>query len=201
MTLRDIFRLLLTFPWIVFVVYWLVSAIKTRATREKESFVSRYAVLFIEVVGFVLIFSHRASIGFLGDRIVPRNLIGPVLGTVLTWMGIGLAIWARYHLAEYWSARVTIKEGHQLIRTGPYARLRHPIYSGLVLAALGAALVIDRWRCVFGFCLVVIGYCFKAKTEETMLTQQFGDAFREHQKHTGFLIPRFRQARQKETES
>ncbi len=201
MTLRDIFRLLLTFPWIVFVVYWLVSAIKTRATREKESFVSRYAVLFIEVVGFVLIFSHRAGIGFLGDRVVPRNLLGPIVGTVLTWMGIGLAIWARYHLAEYWSARVTIKEGHQLIRTGPYSRLRHPIYSGLVLAALGAALVIDRWRCVFGFCLVVIGYCFKAKTEETMLTQQFGDAFREHQKHTGFLIPRFRQVRQKETES
>ncbi len=201
MTLSDIFRLLLTFPWIVFVVYWLVSAIKTRATREKESFVSRYAVLLIEVVGFVLIFSHRASIGFLGDRIVPRNLIGPILGTVLTWMGIGLAIWARYHLAEYWSARVTIKEGHQLIRTGPYARLRHPIYSGLVLAALGAALVIDRWRCVFGFCLVLIGYCFKAKKEEAMLTQQFGDAFREHQKHTGFLIPRFRQAQQEVTES
>jgi protein-S-isoprenylcysteine O-methyltransferase Ste14 len=201
MTLRDIFRLLVTFPWIVFVVYWLVSAIKTRATREKESFVSRYAVLFIEIVGFALIFNHRTGIGFLGNRVVPRNLMGPIVGTVLTWMGIGLAIWARYHLAEYWSARVTIKEGHQLIRTGPYARLRHPIYSGLVLAAIGSALVIDRWRCVFGVCLVLIGYCFKAKKEETMLTQQFGEVFREHQRHTGFLIPRFRQAQQEVTES
>lgn len=193
MTLRDIFRLLVTFPWGVFVVYWLVSAIKTRATREKESFVSRYAVVLIEIVGFALLFSHRAGIGFLGNRVVPRNLVGPVIGTIFTWLGIGLAIWARYHLAEYWSARVTIKEGHQLIRTGPYARLRHPIYSGLVLAAIGSAVVIDRWRSIFGVCLVVIGYCIKAKKEETMLTQQFGDAFREHQRHTGFLIPRVRQ--------
>ena len=70
---------------------------------------------------------------------------------LLTWLGIGLAIWARYHLAEYWSARVTIKEDHQLIRTGPYARLRHPIYSGLILATIGSALVIGKWRCVLGF--------------------------------------------------
>lgn len=201
MTTRDIFRLLVTFPWCVFVVYWLVSAIKTRATREKESFASRYAVLLIEIVAFALIFNHRTGIGFLGNRVVPRNLMGPIIGTALTWMGIGFAIWARYHLAENWSARVTIKEGHQLIRTGPYARLRHPIYSGLVLAAIGSAVVIDRWRCVFGVSLVLIGYCIKAKKEENMLTRQFGDAFREHQKHTGFLIPRFRQAQQEVTES
>ncbi len=66
MTPRDIFRVLVTFPWIVFVVYWLVSSIRTRATRQKESFVSRYAVLLIEIVGFALIFSHRTGIGFLG---------------------------------------------------------------------------------------------------------------------------------------
>jgi len=114
------------------------------------------------------------------------------VGSILTWMGIGLAIWARYHLAEYWSARITIKEDHQLIRTGPYARLRHPIYSGIILAAIGSAVVIDEWRCVLGVCLVVTGYCIKARKEEVMLTQQFGEAFREHQTHAGFLMPRFR---------
>ena len=86
-----------------------------------------------------------------------RTLAGAIVGSVFTWMGIGLAIWARYHLAEYWSARVTIKEDHQLIRTGPYARLRHPIYSGLILAAIGSAVVIDQWRCVLGVCLVLTG--------------------------------------------
>jgi protein-S-isoprenylcysteine O-methyltransferase Ste14 len=192
MSARGIFHLLLGIPWIVFIVYWIAGALKTRATREKESFTSRFVVLAIEVIGYLLIFGAWTGIGFLGTRVLPRSLVGPVVGVVLTWSGIALAIWARYHLAEYWSARVTIKEDHQLIRTGPYTHLRHPIYSGLILATLGSALVIDRWRCVLGLCLVLAGYCFKAKKEEAMLTQQFGDAFREHEKHTGFLIPRFR---------
>jgi protein-S-isoprenylcysteine O-methyltransferase Ste14 len=192
MTARDFFRLLIEFPWIVFVVYWVINAIRTRATREKESFVSRFAILLIEIAGFVLLFSGSTGIGFLGNRVLPRTWVGAIIGSALTWLGIGLAIWARYHLAEYWSARITIKEGHELIRTGPYAHLRHPIYSGLVLAAIGSALVIDEWRCVLGVGLVLTGYCIKARKEEAMLTQQFGDAFREHQKHAGFLIPRFR---------
>jgi protein-S-isoprenylcysteine O-methyltransferase Ste14 len=189
---KEVFRVLIEFPWIVFLVYWIVGAIKTRATREKESFASRSAVLLIEVVGFVLIFSGSMGVGFLGTRFIPRTMVSAILGMVLTWSGVGLAIWARYHLAENWSARVTIKEDHQLIRTGPYTHLRHPIYSGLVLATIGSALVIDEWRCVLGICLVLAGYCFKARKEEAMLSQQFGDAFREHQKHTGFLIPKFR---------
>jgi protein-S-isoprenylcysteine O-methyltransferase Ste14 len=192
MTAREVFHLLVEVPWIVFVLYWIVSAIRTRDTLQTESFASRYAILLIEVAGFVLLFRHSAGIGFLGNQFMHRTLASAIVGSILTSMGIGLAIWARYHLAEYWSARITIKEDHQLIRTGPYARLRHPIYSGIVLAAIGSAVVIDQWRCVLGVCLVLIGYCIKARKEETMLTQQFGDAFREHQKHAGFLIPRFR---------
>jgi protein-S-isoprenylcysteine O-methyltransferase Ste14 len=191
-TARQIFRLLLQIPWILLAVYWLVSAIKTRATQQKESFVSRYAILFIEVTGFVLLFNHSAGIGFLGTQFMHRTLVSVIVGTILTWLGIGLAIWARYHLAEYWSARVTIKEDHQLIRTGPYARLRHPIYSGIILAAIGSAVVIDQWRCVLGVCVVLTGFWIKAKKEEAMLTEQFGEAFHEHQKQAGFLVPRLR---------
>ncbi len=192
MTEKEVFRVLVELPWIVFVTYWIIGAIKTRATREKESFASRFAVLLLEGVGYLLIFSGSTGIGFLGTRFVPRSMPTAFLGVIFVWVGIGLAIWARYHLAEYWSARITIKEGHQLIRTGPYSHLRHPIYSGLVLATIGSALVIDEWRCVLGVCLVLTGYCFKARKEETMLRQQFGEAFREHQKRTGFLTPRFR---------
>jgi protein-S-isoprenylcysteine O-methyltransferase Ste14 len=166
--------------------------LETRATRETEPFTSRFAVLLIEIAAYLLVFNHSAGIGFLGTRFLPRTLTGATLGVVLTWTGIALAIWSRYHLAENWSARITIKEDHQLIRTGPYSHLRHPIYSGLILATIGTAVVIGQWRCVLGVGLAVIGYCLKAKREEAMLTQQFGEAFREHQKHAGFLIPRFR---------
>ena len=192
MRAREVFHLLVEVPWIVFVLYWIVSAIRTRDTLQTESSASRYAILLIEIAGFVLLFRHSAGVGFRGERFMHRTLASAIIGSILNWVGIGLAIWARYHLAEYWSARITIKQDHQLIRTGPYARLRHPIYSGIILAAIGSAVVIDQWRCVLGVCLVLIGYCIKARKEETMLTQQFGDAFREHQKQTGFLIPRFR---------
>jgi protein-S-isoprenylcysteine O-methyltransferase Ste14 len=109
---------------------------------------------------------------------------------VLTWAGIALAVWARWHLGQYWSARVTIKKDHKLIRAGPYARLRHPIYSGLDLAALGSALAIDRWRCLAGVCLIALGYWIKARKEEAMLSAQFGADFEQHCRHTGFLLPR-----------
>ncbi len=192
MTIRDLFRLLLLLPWVLLLIYWIIGAFKTRPTHEEESLASRYLVVLVEVIAYLLVFSHTTEIGFLGERFIPRTLTGALLGVLPTWLGIGLAIWARYHLAEYWSARVTIKEDHQLIRTGPYAHLRHPIYSGLVLATIGTALVIGKWRCVLGFLLALVGYCIKARKEEEMLTQQFGDAFREHQKHAGFLLPRFR---------
>jgi protein-S-isoprenylcysteine O-methyltransferase Ste14 len=192
MTTREVFRLLVELPWIVFVVYWIIAGIKTRATRSQESFTSRYTILLLEVVGYALIFIRSTGIGVLETKFMPRSMASAILGVIVTWSGIGLAIWARYHLAENWSARITIKEDHQLIRTGPYSRLRHPIYSGLILATIGSAIVIDEWRCVLGVCLVVIGYCLKARKEEAMLIQQFGDVFREHQKHAGFLFPRFR---------
>ena len=192
MTNKEIFRFLVAFPWIIFVVYWVIGAMKTRATRDKEPFTSRSAVLVIEMLGYLLVFSGSTGIGILGTRFIPRTMTSAVLGVVLTWSGVGLAVWARYHLAEYWSARITIKEDHQLVRTGPYSHLRHPIYSGLILATIGSALVIDEWRCVLGICLVTVGYCLKASREEAMLARQFGEAFREHQKHAGFLIPRFR---------
>jgi protein-S-isoprenylcysteine O-methyltransferase Ste14 len=150
MTNKEVFRALVEFPWMVFVVYWVVGAMKTLAAREKEPFTSRSGVLLLEIIGYVLVFSGSTGIGFLGTRLFPRTMASAILGVVLTWSGIGLAVWARYHLAEYWSSRVTIKEDHQLIRSGPYSHLRHPIYSGLILATIGSALVIDEWRCALG---------------------------------------------------
>ena len=188
----DIFRYLIEAPWIVFLVYWVITAMKTRATVRQESAASRYGVLTLEIAGFLLLFNQRANIGVLALHVFPRTMAGAVAGTVATWVGIGVALWARAHLGQYWSARITLKEDHQLIRTGPYARLRHPIYTGLDLAAIGSAVVIDHWRCVPGVTLIILGYVIKARREEHLLAGQFGAAFEEHRKHTGFLLPRCR---------
>jgi len=188
-------RYLIEGPWIVFVLYWAAGALKTRRTVSRESFASRYGVLFLEIVGFVLLFSNTDSdevtIGWLGHHIFPRTYALGVAAVALTWIGIAIALWARWYLGQYWSARVTLKEDHKLIRTGPYAYFRHPIYSGIDLAAIGGALAINRWRCVVGVALIILGYWIKARKEESMLSAQFGEAFQEHCRHTGFLLPRF----------
>ena len=178
-------------PWIVFVLYWAASALKTRRTIRRDPFVSRHGILLIEVAGFFLLFSDTANIGVLEHHIYPRNFAVSAIAVALTWTGIAIALWARWHLGQYWSGRITLKEGHQLIRTGPYAHFRHPIYSGLDLAVIGTALAVDRWRAVAGVAIVVVGYWIKARREESMLSQQFGQLFEEHRQHTGFLLPKF----------
>jgi protein-S-isoprenylcysteine O-methyltransferase Ste14 len=186
-----IWRYLIEGPWIVFVAYWAVGALKTHRTVSQESFVSRYGILLLEVVGFVLVFTGLADFGFLGRRIFEQTDTAATVGVVFTWIGIAITLWARRHLGQYWSARITLKEDHKLISTGPYKYFRHPIYSGLILAAFGGMLAIDRWHCVVGIVLIVLGYCIKAKKEEVMLTAQFGDAFIERCRHTRFLLPKF----------
>jgi protein-S-isoprenylcysteine O-methyltransferase Ste14 len=178
-----IWHYLIEGPWIVLVIYWWSSALKARRTVHRESFASRYGILFMLFAGYVLVFVHSekydvdAKVGLFGQPILPRSDALAVAAVVFTWTGIGLALWARSHLGQYWSARVAVKEDHKLVRTGPYAYFRHPIYSGFDLAMIGGALAVDRWRCVIGVVLVIVAYWIKAKKEESMLTEQFGPAF------------------------
>jgi hypothetical protein len=93
-----IWRYLIEGPWIVFVAYWAAGALKTRRTVSQEFFASRYGILLLEILGFVLLFSDVAKIGVLGHRIVHRTYALAVTGVALTWIGIAIALWARWHL-------------------------------------------------------------------------------------------------------
>ena len=178
-------------PWVVFCVYWAIGALKTRRTVTTEPLVARVRHLILEVCGFVLLFGGFTGIGPLGEHVFPRAYATSLAGVVLTWIGIALALWARWHLGQYWSGRITLKEGHKLIRTGPYAHFRHPIYSGIILAAIGGVLAIDKWRCVAGLAAIMLAYWIKGHKEESVLAAQFGEEFEEHRRHTGFLFPKF----------
>jgi protein-S-isoprenylcysteine O-methyltransferase Ste14 len=101
------------------------------------------------------------------------------------------AIWARYRLAQFWSASVALRADHQLIRTGPYSHIRHPIYTGMLTAVLGTALAVGRYRALVAFAAVLLGFIWKSTREEKLLASQFGPAFEEHRRHTGFFLPRF----------
>jgi protein-S-isoprenylcysteine O-methyltransferase Ste14 len=145
----------------------------------------------VVVFAYNLLFAQWLRIGPLRLRFVPREEWIGWAGIALTWVGVALAIWARYCLGEYWSARVTLKEGHQLIRTGPYAFVRHPIYTGMLLASTGTALVAGESRGILAIVLLLAAHSRKAAREEALLTTEFGEKYAAYQRSTGFLFPRF----------
>ncbi len=83
-----------------------------------------------------------------------------------------------------------LKENHQLIQSGPYARVRHPIYSGLLLAMMGTALFVGELRAVLGVLIFFAGHWWKARREETLLAGQFGATYEEYRQRTGSILPR-----------
>ncbi len=179
-------------PWYALAVYWTVSALRVKRTKVEEGPGSRLFHIGLMGLAFVLLFSHRLNLGTLGLRFVPQNAWLRVSGILLTFVGAGIAIWARYSLGQYWSARVTLKVDHQLIRSGPYAYVRHPLYSGLLLAMAGTALVVGEWRAVIGVLVGLVEFSRKAGKEEALLATEFSDDYQEYRRHTGFLTPRLR---------
>ena len=107
-------------------------------------------------------------------------------------LGIAFAIWARFYIGQNWSSAVTIKVDHQLIRTGPYAWVRHPIYSGLILAMIGTAIARREPRGFVSVVLLWLGFLIKSRMEEKFMRKTFGPDYEDYSKSTGALVPRLR---------
>jgi protein-S-isoprenylcysteine O-methyltransferase Ste14 len=179
-------------PWYVLCIYWTISALRVKRTKVQEDPGARLFHIAVMALAFFLLFSRRLEIGPLGLRFAPVSSWLRTSGTVLTFVGAGIAIWARYSLGQYWSARVTLKIDHQLIRSGPYAWVRHPLYSGLLLAMAGTALVVGEWRGVVGVVVALAEFSRKAAKEEALLAGEFGEQYQEYRRQAGFLTPHFR---------
>jgi protein-S-isoprenylcysteine O-methyltransferase Ste14 len=177
-------------PWYAFLIVWLVAGFWVKSSKVTEPVEQRLVHGILFIVGFFLLFSRSFQFGVLNARFVPPLHSLQVTGVALTCAGATLAIWARLILGENWSARVTRKIGHELIRTGPYAYVRHPVYSGLSLAVAGTALFIGEWRGLVALVLVLVAESLKAKREEQFMLAEFGENYQQYQQETGFLIPR-----------
>lgn len=178
-------------PWLVFLLYWLAASFRVKETRRREPAGEKWARILVMAVAFVLLDGADLSFGVLNRRFVPQKSWIFFVGAVLTNAGVAFAIWARYHIGQYWSSDVALRAGHELIRSGPYARIRHPIYSGMLLAVFGTAVAIGRYRGLVAFGIVLLGFTWKSRKEEALLAEEFGAAFEEHRRHTGFFLPRF----------
>jgi protein-S-isoprenylcysteine O-methyltransferase Ste14 len=103
--------------------------------------------------------------------------------------GLFFACWARHVLGRNWSGVVTLKDDHELIRTGPYRFVRHPIYTGLLLAFVGCAVARDEWRGVLAVVIAYVSLWRKSLLEERWMIDTFGDAYRRFRSEVPALIP------------
>jgi protein-S-isoprenylcysteine O-methyltransferase Ste14 len=177
-------------PWLIFLAYWILARLRVNKMERQEPGGEVLARMAVMVAAFYFLWESDPRFGVLNERFIPRRDWIFAAGSALTWVGVAFAIWARYHLAQYWSATVALRAGHQLIRTGPYSRIRHPIYTGMLMAVFGTVLAIGRYRGLVTFALVLAGFIWKSKREEKLLAGQFGEAFEEHRQRTGFFLPR-----------
>jgi len=174
--------------WIIFGGYWLISAMRVKAIAERQSVWSAL--------------THRIPLGFSYFLLAYRHLPPPMnlsvtpqadwalaMGGLVCVSGLLVTLWARWTLAGNWSSDVTFKQGHELVRAGPYRFVRHPIYTGLLVMCLGTAIEISRLRCWLALLLMTTAFWLKLKQEERLMLRHFPNEYPAYQKQAKALVP------------
>jgi protein-S-isoprenylcysteine O-methyltransferase Ste14 len=178
-----------TVLWIAFLIYWLIKAIGTKTTRRLEPVASRILRMLILVIAIILLSTTRIPLHWLYLQPWSSGLWPFWLGAAVMVAGLLFAVWAREHLGRNWSSSVTIKQGHELITTGPYAVVRHPIYTGILAGFLGTAIALSQVRGFIAVALIFVGYWLKLRMEEQWMRSQFGETYATYADETAALVP------------
>ncbi len=179
----DALETVIAIAWIIFWVYWFVSALGAKQGRRDGR---RIPLQGLSALSVILIF--RVFRVFRGGSPTIHTPVLAAIGAVVFASGIALAIWARVHLGRNWGMPMTQKAEPELVTSGPYRFVRHPIYSGLLVAILGTALVTN----LIGLIIVAIlgaYFYYSASVEEKNLTATFPAAYPEYRNSTKMLIP------------
>jgi protein-S-isoprenylcysteine O-methyltransferase Ste14 len=173
--------------WIAWVLYWVIMAFRTKRTIERRGFIGYRLAALIVIVGWVAAtrLLHLSSQAQLWQRTLTLGAVSDCI--VLA--GVAFTVWARITLGRNWSAEVTFKQDHELIESGPYALARHPIYTGMIVMALGTAINYGR---AIGFALFLslcVGFWWKARQEERIMSNHFPDAYAEYKTRVRAIIP------------
>ena len=176
--------------WAIFFIFWLVTAFSAKPAVERQNRAGRLGYLSLLVLGFGLLSrgsSRPASpLGFL---ILPPSSAVLITGFVLTVLGLVLALWARITLGTNWSGTVTFKKDHELIRRGPYAFVRHPIYTAVLLMFLGTAIARGNVGGFAGLTFVFASIWIKLKQEEALLLRHFPNEYASYCSRVKRLVP------------
>jgi len=177
--------------WDIFILFWLLNMFANKRTVKRQSFGSRFAYTVPFFLAFWLMFG-----GVLRHRehpyaliVLPHFLALDILSLAITVLGLFLAIWARITLGKNWSGTVTYKENHELIVRGPYAYVRHPIYSAMLLMFLGTALATGTVGSLVAFPILFVSFWIKYRQEEALMIEHFGNQYLDYKKRGGAVIP------------
>ena len=175
--------------WIGLAILWLAGASTAKRDKRAEPAGSRLGHLVLMILPLRCSFIQLLRVGVLADRWLPESPATAYAGLAITLGGAGFATWARLYIGRNWSAKVTIKQDHELVRGGPNAVVRHPIYSGLLMAVLGTAVAFGEVRGLVAFVLASIGWRMKSLVEEKFMMEQFGVEYEKYKREVKALIP------------
>jgi protein-S-isoprenylcysteine O-methyltransferase Ste14 len=175
--------------WGVFWLLWFLPAIFSKRTIQRQTSGSRVLQIVLIAAAYVLVFNPDLPIRLLNLRLVPSGAAATILGYSLMLAGMLFAVWARVFLGGNWSASVTLKQDHTLVRSGPYRIVRHPIYTGLLVALLGTAIAVGELRGFLGLLLAAMAWKIKSTTEEAFMVQQFGEQYTRYRREVKALVP------------
>ncbi|MEO6998493.1 MAG: isoprenylcysteine carboxylmethyltransferase family protein [Terracoccus sp.] len=175
-------EVVLVVGWAAFWLYWLVAAFSMKRGRVPWS-----RDLGIRAVIVVIVIVLVRS-GVFRDRGLNTDVWRGGLGLAFCALGLGFAIWARLHIGRNWGTPMTQKNDPELVTSGPYRLVRHPIYSGVLLALVGTALALS-WVWLTAAVLAGIYFVYSATVEERYLTEQFPDAYPLYKRSTKMLVP------------
>ena len=175
--------------WVIFLVYWQIKAAGNKTTQRIEPASSRILRALTFIVVIVLLMTTRIPLSWLYIQFWPYGLLPFWLGAAVMIAGLLFAVWARVHLGRNWSRYITIKQDHELITTGPYALVRHPIYTGILTGFLGTAIALAQVRGLVALVLIFAMFWYKLRMEEQWMRSQFGETYASYAQHTAALVP------------
>ncbi|MGO9307355.1 MAG: methyltransferase family protein [Candidatus Korobacteraceae bacterium] len=175
--------------WLSYMAYWWAMSTNVKETERRESVPSRLARLVFIACAVALLWLPSVPLPLLNERFLPLGAWCFWSGSAVTAAGLLFSVWARHHLGTNWSQAVTVKEGHELITSGPYALVRHPIYSGLLLAFVGCAMARGEWRGLLAVALVFGALWHKLRLEEKWMRVQFGVSYEGYSRRVAALVP------------
>jgi protein-S-isoprenylcysteine O-methyltransferase Ste14 len=175
--------------WAIALMVWIPGSLSNKRSVRKQQLQARAVQLALGVLVGLLIAGQGLFKGLGTAAVMPQTGLTSVIAVILTLGDIGFALGSRFALGRKWSANVTIKENHDLVRTGPYAIVRYPIYSGFLFALLGTTVARGTSGAFVGFGILVLLFCLKIRTEEQFMVEQFGSKYQAYRSQVKQLVP------------